>query len=194
MSIEIVFNNETTIFPEKFIPYSGVVKNMRTANEEEQCGSDSDGSGDEEDETTYQIKVEKSTPETLGLLFKLMDVHYKEDHSNTTPQPKKVTASKFKIEEELGSDTLEFMEEAGKDAICAIAILADYLSIQLVTHLCYTWIAHQLNTLETTEKMEYLGIEGEPPTFEQIMEVNLETCEVPSIPSVNKENEGGACK
>ena len=152
--------------------------------------SDTDESDEEDDDTcdNTSIRVNNMSPETLALIFHVLEYHYKDDASNACPTPKKVTSPKFKIEEELGKNTVKFMEEAGKDAIFAIVNLADFLGIQLITHICYTWIAHMMNTLNTKEKMDYLGLEGPEPTFEDIMKVNLEKGEIsPPIPKPDED-------
>jgi hypothetical protein len=115
-----------------------------------------------------------ASPETAAMMIELLRMNYKADYSNATPSPKKVTAPKFDIQKELGADTVEFLTESGKDAVFSMANLGDFLGINLVTHTCYMWIAHMLNTLDQQKKMDYLGLTGEPPTFEEIMAVNLD--------------------
>ena len=69
-----------------------------------------------------------------------------------------------------------------------LTFLVPYDIIQLITHICYTWIAHMMNTLNTKEKMDYLGLEGPEPTFEEIMKVNLEKGEIsPPIPKPDED-------
>ena len=171
MSVQLYCDNGTMVeFPEKFNPYSSVIANTNLLDEED---LDSDGSGDEEnDSITLQLNVNASS-EVCKLLIQMINMNFKENYSNVTPQPKKVTEKNFSIEKELGERTVEFLEQSGKDAIFAIANLADFLGIRLITHLCYIWIAHKMNTLKTKEKMDYLNIKGEPPTFEEIMAVDL---------------------
>jgi hypothetical protein len=181
MSIQLVCSNgEEVGFPCEFTPYSTVASNIYQNQEED---SDAEGSDEDEDDVSPQpekINI-KASQQVCNLMLVLLKMNFKEDHSNAAPVPKKVTAPKFNIAEELGADTVEFMGEAGKDGVFAIATVADFLGIRLVAHLCFTWIAHTLNFGTTKDKMEWLGIDGEPPTFEEIMEVNLETGHIPSM-------------
>lgn len=159
-------------FPDELEPYSNVIKTIKdnTHGDDDVSGSDCE---EEESDTSQQIPVAAS-PETVVLVIELLRMNYKSDYSNATPTPKKVTAPKFDIQKELGADTVEFLEESGKDGVFSMAKFGDFLGINLVTHVCYIWIAHMLNTLKTEEKMDYLGLTGEPPTFEEIMAVNLD--------------------
>lgn len=194
MSIQIICQNEGVVdFPEKFFPYSEVIQKVLGAhptNNEDEEGS---GSEDEDDGEKVEQIVVKATHESVKLMLALLEMEYKKDPSNILPPetPKKVTAPKFKIEETIGPDVVEFFTEAGKDAVFAITQVADFLQIKLATHLCFTWIAHSLNTRNTTAKMKWLGLSGDAPTFEEIMEVDLKTGH---IPSMDETNEGGATK
>lgn len=190
MIIQIICKDgEVVKFPEMFIPYSKFIKG--TLNEHSNNNEDEGGSGEEEDDEEKEITVEvKATQESVKLMLALLEMEYKKDPSNILPPetPTKVTAPKFKIEKTIGADVVEFFTEHGKDAVFAITQVADFLQIKLITHLCFTWIAHSLNTRSTEEKMKWLGLTGDAPTFEEIMEVNLKTGE---IPSMDKTNEGG---
>jgi hypothetical protein len=159
-------------FPDELGPYSNVINTIKdTTDEDDASGSDCEE--EESSSSSPHIPVTAS-PETVAMVIELLKMNYKDDYSNATPTPKKVTAPKFDIQKELGADTVEFLEESGKDGVFSMATLGDFLGINLVTHMCYTWIAHMLNTLGTQEKMDYLGLTGEPPTFEEIMAMNLD--------------------
>jgi hypothetical protein len=177
MSIQLVCSNGEVEFPHEFVPYSVLASTILDENNDE---TDSEESDDDVSSQPEKINI-KTSLQTCGLLFVLLKMNFKEDHNNADPIPKKVTAPKFNITEELGADTVEFMEEAGKDGVFAIANIADFLGIRLAAHLCIMWIAHKMNTLETKDKMEWLGIDGEPPTFEEIMEVDLKTGHIISM-------------
>ena len=194
MSIQIICQNGEMEFPQEFYPYSELIHKM---GETPTDIADNDGSGSEDEddgEKVEQIKV-KATQESVKLMFALLEMKRSKDPSNIHPpeNPKKVTAPKFKIEETIGPDVVEFFTDAGKDAVFAITKVADFLEIKLITHLCFTWIAHSLNTRNTKDKMEWLGLKGETPTFEEIMGVDLKTGAIPNMDKT-KANEGGATK
>ena len=191
MSIQIICQNGEIEFPREFFPYSEVIQKMekQLMDDDDQAGS---GSEDEDGEKVEQIVVD-ATLESVNLTLILLEMQHAEDPSNILPPktPKKVTAPKFKIEDTIGPDAVKFFTEAGKDGVFAIVKVADFLGIKLITHLCFTWIAHNLNTRSTEEKMKWLGIDKKekPPTFEEIMEVDLKTGKIPSM-----DNTGGATK
>ena len=189
MSVQFTCTDGTELeFPHHMIPYSELIQGMTIPGSAEV--SDAEGSDDEEEATTQiQVNVRQ---EVCNLLLTIMKLNFREDYSNTAPVPKKVTAPKFNIVTEIGEETNAFLEEAGKDAVFAITKLADYLGIRLVAHICFIFIANKLNTLTTEKKMEWLGLSGEPPTFEEIMAVNLNPSEGPKLPPA--EVGGGATK
>ena len=191
MNIQIICKDGKVVtFPEMFIPYSEFIQRILNEDDRGSGSEDEGGSGGEDDEEK-EITVEvKATQESVKLMLALLEMEYEKDHNNILPPetPTKVTAPKFKIEKTIGADVVEFFTEHGKDAVFAITQVADFLQIKLITHLCFTWIAHSLNTRSTEEKMKWLGLTGDAPTFEEIMEVNLKTGE---IPSMDKTNEGG---
>ena len=117
------------------------------------------GSEDEDDGEKEQIIV-KATQESVKLTLALLEMQHAKDPSNIHPPetPTKVTAPKFKIEETIGADVVEFFKEAGKDGVFAITKAADFLGIKLIAHLCFTWIAHSLNT-RSTEKWSGLVLQ-----------------------------------
>lgn len=192
MSIQIICQNGAMEFPQEFYPYSEVIQRMMGEQPMDTINDEGSGSEDEDDDCGEKVEqiVVKSTQESVKLMLVLLEMEYTKDPSNILPPPtpRKVTAPKFKIEKTIGPDVVEFFKEAGKDGVFAIAKAADFLDIKLITHLCFTWIAHNLNTRSTEEKMTWLGISGEAPTFEEIMEVDLKTGH---IPSMDDEKEGG---
>ena len=191
MSIQIICQNgEAVDFPEMFYPYSEVIQRIMGEQPMDTVNDDGSGSEDEDDGEKVEQIVVKATQESVKLTLALLEMQYAKDPSNILPPetPKKVTAPKFKIEETIGQDVVEFFKEAGKEGVFAMTKVGDFLGIKLITHLCFTWIAHNLNTRSTEEKMTWLGISGEAPTFEEIMEVDLKTGH---IPSMNDEKEGG---
>jgi hypothetical protein len=194
MSIQIICQNGAVEFPDKFHLYSGLIQKMATQQMGDRAEDDGSGSEDEEEEVSMEetIKV-NATTECVNLMFTLLEMEHTKGNIHPPETPKKVTAPKFKIEETIGTEEVGFFKEAGKGAVFAITQVADFLSIKLITHLCFTWIAHSLNTRNTKEKMEWLGLEGETPTFEEIMEVDLKTGAIPSMDKT-KTNEGGATK
>ena len=185
MSIQLICTNGKVEFPKKFHSYSGLVQRIINESKDTDDGSDNE---EEEEVSTEGIPVMiKATTEVINLMLCLLEMKNNKDPSNILPPeiPKKVTAPKFKIEETIGEDVVEFFKESGKDGVFAITKAADFLDVKLITHLCFTWIAHLLNTLNTKQKMEWLGLSGEAPTFEEIMEVDLENAH---------DKEGGAGK
>lgn len=193
MSIEIICEDGGVVtFPEKFFPYSEVIQKMGK-QPVDTVDDEGSGSEDEDEEVSTNTIVVKATQESVKLMLDLLEMQHAKDPSNILPPetPTKVTAPKFKIEETIGAKVVEFFKGAGKDGVFAITKAADFLQIKLITHLCFTWIAHNLNTRSTEEKMKWLGVGGEPPTFEEILEVDLKTGK---IPSMDKTNEGGVPK
>ena len=196
MSIQIICKNEEAVdFPREFFLYSEVIQKPeeQPMDNEYEAGSGSEDEDDGEKVEEVEQIVVPATQESVNLMLALLKMEYTKNPSNILPPktPKKVTAPKFKIEETIGPDVVEFFKEAGKDAVFAITQTADFLGIKLIAHLCFTWIAHNLNTRSTEEKMKWLGIDKKekPPTFEEIMEVDLKTGKIPSM-----DNTGGATK
>ena len=188
MVVQLVCPNGTELdYPQQLVRYSELIQTLASEAGEEE--SDAEGSDDEEESTTnIPINVRH---EVCNLMLEILKMNFREDYSNIAPVPKKVTAPKFNIVTELGEETNAYLEEAGKDAVFAIAKLADYLGIRLVAHICFTFIANKLNTLTIENKMKWLGLSGEPPTFEEIMAVNLNPNMGSKLPPVDV---GGATK
>lgn len=197
MPIQLICQNGVVEFPQEFHQYSDLIQKMATQKEDySESESESDG---EEEELTETIIV-KSTIESTNLMFALLRMAYNKNTNNIHPPnpPKKVTAPKFNIEETIGKEAVNFFTEAGKDGVFAITKVADFLDIKLATHMCFTWIAHNLNTLSTEEKMGWLGLKDKAPTFEEVMKVDLKTGHIPDmatkLPPAHIEEEGGATK
>lgn len=189
MSIKIICEDGSVEFPEKFFPYSEVIQNMGK-QPVDTVDDEGSGSEDEDEEVSTNTIVVKATQESVNSTLALLEMQHAKDPINILPPktPTKVTAPKFKIEKTIGADVVEFFKKEKKDGVFAITKAADFLEIKLITHLCFTWIAHSLNTRSTEEKMKWLGLTGDAPTFEEIMEVDLKTGD---IPSMDKTNEGG---
>ena len=189
MVVQLVCPNGTELdYPQQLVRYSELIHTMVSEPGAEE--SDAEGSDDEE-EATINIPV-NVRHEVCNLMLEILKMNFKKDYINIAPVPKKVTAPKFNIVAEIGEETNAYLEEAGKDAVFAIAKLADYLGIRLVCHICFTFIANKLNTLTIENKMKWLGLSGEPPTFEEIMAVNLNPNVGPKLPPVDVG--GGATK
>jgi hypothetical protein len=193
MSIQLICENGAVVeFPKEYHPYSEVIQRMMDNDEEEgSCSEDED----ENDEVKVEHIIVKESQESVKLSLAILEMLYAKDPNNILPPetPKKVTAPNFKIEETIDQDVVEFFKEAGKDGVFAMTKVGDFLGIKLITHLCFTWIAHNLNTQSTKERMSWLGISGEAPTFEEIMEVDLKTGYIPSM-NQNQNNGGGGSK
>jgi hypothetical protein len=193
MSFQLTCKNGVVDFPTKFHVYSEVIERMIGMDKD----IDVEGSGSEDEDEDNGEKVEqisiRATQESVKRLFHLLEMSYAKDPNNIQPPetPKKVTASKFKLEDVIHPDVIEFFDNTGKDGVFEIVQVADFLGIKLVNHMCFTWIAHNLNTRNTEKKMEWLGLNIEKaPTFEEVLAVNLKTGYIPSLHN----KEGGASK
>ena len=202
-------------FPDVYIQYSEYMQNIQGINMNN--GGDENGSGreDEDEEPgipnvteSFNIELKNASEQDALALVELLNIHYDPTYSNKTSEIKKVSDDKFKIKEALGGNTkgdstIEIFEKMGSTGVLSLAKLAGYLDIELVKHLCYTWICHNLYTIKTTrEKMNWIGIPDsvKEPDCETVIGINLDTGDIPnkdtntSSSPVTNETDGGAGK
>ena len=188
MSISLICKDQTTglasvfNYPKKYEEFSNFIMTAQSCeNQEDGYGS---GSDSEENDTENLVININGLPETCKDIITLLEMN---NDKEKKPVPKKASDAKFDINKELGENTVEFMKSAGKERIYAITNLANFLQINLVAHICFTWLAHQLNTLDIDETMDYFEVQGKKPTFEEILHMKFEDFEekVPAIPVAN---------